>query len=107
MERNLFKYVWRHTRREQFAILVIIILAQIFYFLSLNIPKTIVNGAIQGKAFERDAQGNVIPGDTTNFFTIDIPVPSFISDVGTIRVFDGVPLVQVEYLIALCSSPWW
>ena len=101
MERNLFKYVWRHTRREQFAILVIIILAQIFYFLSLNIPKTIVNGAIQGQAFERDAQGNVVPGDTTNFFTIDIPVPSFISDVGTIRVFDGVPLVQVEYLIAL------
>ncbi len=101
MERNLFRYVWHHTKREQFAILLIIILAQVFYFLSLNIPKNIVNEAIQGRSFEKDAAGNVVEGATVNFFTIDLPVPGFISDVGTVRIFDGLPLEQIPYLFAL------
>lgn len=102
MEKSLFRYVWRHTKGEQFSILLIIILAQVFYFLSLNIPKTIVNEAIQGRAFQRDAQGHVVAGATTRFFTIDLPIPKFISDVGSIRIFDGVALEQIPYLIALC-----
>jgi len=101
MEKSLFRYVWRHTKREQFGILIIIVLAQIFYFLSLNIPKTIVNEAIQGRSFPKDAAGKVVEGATTNFFAINVPIPGFISDVGSIRLFDGVPLEQIPYLIAL------
>ena len=101
MEKSLFRYVWRHTKREQFGILIIIVLAQIFYFLSLNIPKTIVNEAIQGRSFEKDTAGKVVEGSTTNFFAIDLPIPGFISDVGSIRIFDGLPLEQIPYLIAL------
>jgi putative ABC transport system ATP-binding protein len=101
MEKSLFRYVWRHTKPEQFSILLIIVLAQIFYFLSLNIPKTIVNEAIQGRSFPKDAQGNVVEGSTTNFFAIDLPIPKFISDVGSIHIFDGIPLEQIPYLIAL------
>jgi putative ABC transport system ATP-binding protein len=101
MEKSLFRYVWRHTKREQFAILLIIVLAQVFYFLSLNIPKNIVNEAIQGRSFAKDAQGHVVPGSTTKFFAIDIPIPSFLSDIGSLHVFDGFALEQIPYLFAL------
>ncbi|MGE0154869.1 MAG: ABC transporter transmembrane domain-containing protein [Reyranellaceae bacterium] len=101
MEKSLFRYVWRHTKAEQFSILLIIILAQVFYFLSLNIPKNIVNEAIQGRSFPKDAAGHVVEGSTTNFFTIDIPIPGFLSDIGSIRVFDGFALEQIPYLFAL------
>src|SRR5690242_7317991 len=47
VERNLFKYILRHSRHDQVIILIIVVLAQVFYFLSLDIPKTIVNTAIQ------------------------------------------------------------
>ena len=101
MERSLFRYVWRHTRPEQFTILLIIILAQIFYFISLNIPKHIVNDAIQGEAFPKDAAGTVVAGSTANFLVLDIPVPGFLSETGWLRLFDGVPLEQGWYLVAL------
>jgi len=101
MEKSLFRYVWRHTKGEQFSILLIIVLAQVFYFLSLNIPKSIVNEAIQGRAFPKDAQGHVVPGSTTNFFSINLPVPGFISDIGSIHLFEGIPLTQDFYLLAL------
>ena len=39
MQRNLFTYIWRHSRPEQLVILTLVVLAQIFYFLSLTVPK--------------------------------------------------------------------
>ncbi|MBM4210731.1 MAG: ABC transporter ATP-binding protein, partial [Gammaproteobacteria bacterium] len=74
MDSNLFKYVWRNSRPEQLVILGLVVLAQVFYFASLNIPKTIVNDGIEGKAF-KSAQ-------TVPFLRIDLPIPSFMSDVG-------------------------
>src|SRR4051794_16351928 len=51
MERNLFKYIWRHSWRDQVYILVIVLLLQVFYFISLDLPKRIVNDGIRGEAF--------------------------------------------------------
>src|SRR4051812_42129312 len=52
MQRNLFSYIWRHSRREQLVILSLVVLAQLFYFLSLSVPKSIVNNGISGNAFK-------------------------------------------------------
>src|SRR6185369_8136780 len=51
MERNLFKYIWRHSWRDQVYILAIVLLLQVFYFVSLDLPKRIVNDGIRGEAF--------------------------------------------------------
>ncbi|MBL8674133.1 MAG: ATP-binding cassette domain-containing protein [Rhodospirillales bacterium] len=93
MEKNLFRYIWRHSRSEQLVILGLVVLAQVFYFASLNIPKSIVNDGIEGKAFRNAAQ---VP-----FLRIDLPVPSFIAESGWIRVFDGLTLSQWPYLVAM------
>ena len=53
MQRNLFTYIWRHSRHEQLVILSLVVLAQVFYFLSLTVPKSIVNNGIQGNAFKQ------------------------------------------------------
>ena len=52
MERNLFKYIWRHSWRDQVYILSIVLLLQVFYFISLDLPKRIVNDGIRGDAFK-------------------------------------------------------
>ena len=50
MQRNLFSYIWRHSRPEQIIILGLVVLSQVFYFLSLNVPKSIVNnGCVRSK----------------------------------------------------------
>ena len=53
MQRNLFTYIWRHSRHEQLVILSLVVLAQVFYFMSLTVPKSIVNNGIQGNAFKQ------------------------------------------------------
>jgi len=99
VERNLFKYILRHSRRDQVVILIIVVLAQIFYFLSLDIPKTIVNTAIQGKGFSGAAA-------TVNFFAISFTWPSFLAPLGLSGqaiIFPGVPLERVPYLVAITT----
>src|SRR3546814_14380121 len=53
MEPNIFKYVWRHSRSEQVAILLIALASLPFYYLSLNLPKQIVNEGIQSQGFDK------------------------------------------------------
>lgn len=43
MEPSLFTYIWRHSRRDQIAVLLIVLASLPFYFLSLTLPKDIVN----------------------------------------------------------------
>ena len=50
MERNLFRYILVHSRSDQVLIFAIALVSQLFYFISLDLPKTIVN-VIQGKGF--------------------------------------------------------
>ncbi|GAB4392318.1 MAG: ABC transporter ATP-binding protein [Kiloniellaceae bacterium] len=93
MEPNIFKYVWRHSRAEQIAILLLVLVSLPFYYLSLNLPKQIVNEGIQGQGFEA-------PGSTQTLFRIDLPFAEQIF--GTpVTLFDGLDLVQRDMLLAL------
>ena len=97
MEKNLFKYVWRHSKSAQVWILAIVLISMPFYFMTLNLPKTIVNKAIQGEGFER-------PDDTAKFFELSFGMPGFLhSSIGeTLTLFSGFDMQRLPYLIALC-----
>lgn len=94
MEPNLFKYVWRHSRRDQVVILVIVVASLLIYLVSLELPKRIVNDAIQGGAFENSA--------TASFLELTLPLPDFLG--GPVPLFAGFGLDNVQYLFALCFS---
>src|SRR5471032_498675 len=91
MQRNLFTYIWRHSRREQLVILSLVVLAQVFYFLSLSVPKSIVNNGISGNAF-KDAP-------TVQMLSISIPLPRFIGR--DVHLFDGFSADQLTYLVIM------
>ncbi|MEQ9606485.1 MAG: ABC transporter ATP-binding protein, partial [Kiloniellaceae bacterium] len=93
MEPNIFKYVWRHSRAEQIIILVLVLASLPFYYLSLNLPKQIVNQGIQGQGFEQ-------PGSTQTFFKVDLPFGEDLFG-HPVTLFDGLHLVQPEMLLAL------
>ena len=52
LERNILKYTWLHSRRAQVWILLLVLLSMPTYFMSLDLPKQIVNGPILGQGFE-------------------------------------------------------
>ncbi len=93
MEGNLFKYIWRHSRAEQIGILTLVVISMLFYFLSLDLPKAIVNRGIQGSGFSG-------PGSTQPFLAFDLPFGSWFSD-GPIHLFGGFQMEQAELLISL------
>jgi putative ABC transport system ATP-binding protein len=84
---SLYTYIWQHSRRDQLVILAIALAAQPFYFLTLTLPKLIVNGPIQGKGFEE-------PGATQNFLHVEIPWTDW-------TLFQGFALERVPFLFAL------
>lgn len=93
METSLFRYIWQHSRKEQIFVLSLIAASLPFYWMSLDVPKRIVDGGLQGGAF--------IEGNTTaTLFAISIPLPDFLGG-GSIPVFEGVPFDQIGYLLAL------
>src|SRR5690554_3332238 len=92
MEPNLFRYILRHSRREQVAILLIVVLSQFFYFISLDLPKRIVNDAIQGESFPS-------PDATQPFLAIEIPSLGIFAE--PLTLFDGFDLGRLDYLVAL------
>ncbi|MDY0871763.1 ABC transporter ATP-binding protein [Dongia rigui] len=94
MEPKLFKYIWRHSWRDQIPILAIVVVAQVMYLVSLDLPKRIVNDAIQGKAFEGKA--------VADFLKLTLPLPDFLG--GPVRLFSGFQFDQLHYLFALCFS---
>ena len=93
MEPNLFKYIWRHSRAEQVGILLLVLVSLPFYYLSLNLPKPIVNEGIQGQGFEG-------PGSTQTFLGIDVPHAEAMFG-APLRLVDGFALEQQDMLLAL------
>ncbi|MFN2645170.1 MAG: ABC transporter transmembrane domain-containing protein [Burkholderiales bacterium] len=51
MERSLFGFIIRHSKRDQLLIVPLVIASMVVYYLSLDLPKTIINQAIQGVSF--------------------------------------------------------
>ncbi len=96
MEHSLFRYIWRNSWRDQSIILAIVGVAQIFYFISLDLPKQIVNRAIQGQAFPA--------GATTAPFLKIVVGPIDWLGTPAFTLFPGFELERLPYLVALCFS---
>ncbi len=92
MEPQLFRFIWRNSRREQLVILGAILLSQPFYFASFDIPKRIINEALQGKAFTS-------PGATVSFLELSLPLPASLG--GTLKLWDGFQVTQLGLLWGL------
>lgn len=88
MERRLFSYIWQHSLQEQMRVLAMIAASLPFYFLSLNLPKLIVNGPIQGTGFENDA--------ARTYFSIELP-----DWLGGGHAWSGLQLDRMNALFAL------
>ena len=74
MERSLFGFIIRYSKRDQLLIVPLVVGTMVVYYLSLDLPKTIINQAIQGDKFQQ-------PGATAGFL--------------------GLELGRIEYLFAL------
>src|SRR3569832_1706469 len=74
MERSLFGFIIRYSKRDQLLIVPLVVATMVVYYLSLDLPKTIINQAIQGNSFP----------------TAD-----------AVRNFLGLPLHRIPYLFAL------
>ncbi|MCC2688325.1 MAG: hypothetical protein K0S21_1128 [Rhizobiaceae bacterium] len=94
MERNLFRYIWTHSRRQQVWILLVVALSMPTYFLAFDIPKRIVNGPIQGEGFES-------PTATQMVLPIEIGNPF---GEGSITIFEGFELDRMGALVALSMA---
>ena len=53
MESSIFRFVLKYSRREQILLLVFTAMAFPFLYMSLDLPKTIINEAIGGRDFPR------------------------------------------------------
>jgi len=74
VERSLFGFIIRYSKRDQLLIVPLVVGTMVVYYLSLDLPKTIINQAIQGDKFQQ-------PGATAGFL--------------------GLELGRIEYLFAL------
>lgn len=57
MDRGIFKFIWRFSKRQQMTLLLMTVVSYPFYYFSLDLPKQIVNDAIDGDVFPREALG--------------------------------------------------
>jgi putative ABC transport system ATP-binding protein len=90
----LFRYVWQHSRKEQLGILALVLISLPFYYVSLDLPKLIVNNAIQGRAFP---EGRT----TAPLFGFGMTLPDWLG--GSWLGFPGWQLPKIEYLFALSA----
>src|SRR3970040_612060 len=57
LDRSLFGFILRYSKRDQLLIVPLVLGTMVVYYLSLDLPKTIINQAIQGDGFpEPDGQ---------------------------------------------------
>jgi len=53
MEKSLFRFIWKFSARQQFFILLITVISYPITYILLELPKLIVNDAVQGDGFPR------------------------------------------------------
>ncbi|MGL5136315.1 MAG: ABC transporter transmembrane domain-containing protein, partial [Beijerinckiaceae bacterium] len=95
MESNLFRYIWTHSRRDQVIVLALVLGSLPFYFAAFDVPKMIVNEAIQGRSF---ADGR----ETAAFLVLGFTIPEILGG-GRIQLFEGFQLARMPLLFALSS----
>ncbi len=92
LEPRMFRYIWRHSWRDQILILLLVLASLPIYFIGLDLPRTIVNEAIEGTAFQS--------ADTRRVLQIDLPW----SDLWwgeTVNLFNGFDLERVPFLVVM------
>ena len=57
MDAKFFSFVWRHSRRDQLLILSLTVASFPLVYISLEIPKIIINEAISGTDFPKELLG--------------------------------------------------
>ncbi|HSA88431.1 MAG TPA: ABC transporter ATP-binding protein/permease [Burkholderiales bacterium] len=62
MDRSLFGFILRYSRRDQLRIVPFVLLTMVVYYASLDLPKTIINEAIQGGRFPEGANATTFLG---------------------------------------------
>src|SRR5829696_2437260 len=93
MDRSLFRYIWRHSRRDQIIICLVVLASLPFYFASLDLPRRIVNEAIQGRAFEG--------GHTSaRFLALGYEFPGWLGG-SRISLFEGFEVDRLGLLFGL------
>jgi putative ABC transport system ATP-binding protein len=93
MDKSLFRYIWRHSRRDQLIIFAVVLASLPFYFASLDLPRRIVNEAIQGRAFEKGQQ-------TAPFLGVSVDLPQWLGGANLIR-FEGFQADRLTLLFGL------
>lgn len=95
MESNLFRYIWQKSRGEQIVVLLIILVSIPFNWASFDVPKRIVNDAIQGGAFKN--------GHTTaTLMDLTLHLPAWLGG-ASFHLFGGIQVGQLGLLIGLSS----
>ena len=93
MTKSLFRYVWQHSRRDQLIIFAVVLASLPFYYVSLDLPRKIVNEAIQGRAFEQGRQ-------TATFLDFSLSWPVLLGG-GKVQLFSGFQVGRLELLFGL------
>jgi hypothetical protein len=57
MDRSLFRYILRYTWRDQLALLALTLISFPLIYVNLELPKKIVNEALQGKHIPKEILG--------------------------------------------------
>ena len=57
MEKSLFGFIWKYSARQQIFILMVTVLTYPVVYVLLELPKLIVNDAVQGDNFPRTILG--------------------------------------------------
>ncbi len=57
MDNGIFQFIWRHSRKQQITIMLMTLASLPFLYLVLDLPKYIINDAIDGKSFPKELFG--------------------------------------------------
>ena len=57
MDRTLFTFIWKHSKREQFTLLLVTLITFPFLYATLELPKRIINDAIGAETAVIDCFG--------------------------------------------------
>ena len=93
MDRSLFRYIWTNSRREQIAHPGGRSVVHAVLLYSLDIPKYIVNDAIQGRAFQGGKSEAVL-------FAWTLKLPSFLGG-SSWKISTDSHFERIPYLLAL------
>ena len=93
MSKSLFRYIWQYSKRDQLIIFAVVLLSLPFYYISLDLPRKIVNEAIQGRAFENGKM-------TATFLDVVLNWPKWLGG-GSTQLFEGFEVGRLQLLYGL------